>query len=38
MIPVFLQELMGYSAWKAGLVYCPRAMGAICAMLSVGQI
>jgi len=38
LIPVFLQELMGYSAWKAGLVMCPRAIGGMCAMLLAGQV
>jgi DHA2 family multidrug resistance protein len=36
--PVFLQEFMGYTAWKAGLVLCPRAIGAMAAMLFAGQI
>ncbi|MGH7915847.1 MAG: MFS transporter, partial [Candidatus Binataceae bacterium] len=36
--PVFLQEFMGYTAWKAGLVLCPRAIGAMVAMLFAGQI
>jgi MFS transporter, DHA2 family, multidrug resistance protein len=36
--PVFLQEFMGYTAWKAGLVMGPRAMGAMAAMLFAGQI
>ena len=26
--PVFLQEFMGYTAWKAGLVLAPRAAAA----------
>jgi MFS transporter, DHA2 family, multidrug resistance protein len=38
LIPVFLQEVMGYSAWKAGLTYCPRAIGGMCAMLFAGQV
>jgi DHA2 family multidrug resistance protein len=36
--PIFLQEFMGYTAWRAGLVLCPRAMGAMAAMLFAGQI
>ncbi len=36
--PVFLQELMGYTAWKAGLVLAPRALGTMAAMLLVGQL
>jgi MFS transporter, DHA2 family, multidrug resistance protein len=36
--PVFLQELMGYTAWKAGLVLAPRGLGTMAAMLLVGQM
>jgi MFS transporter, DHA2 family, multidrug resistance protein len=36
--PVFLQEYMGYTAWKAGTVMAPRALGAMSAMLFAGQI
>jgi MFS transporter, DHA2 family, multidrug resistance protein len=36
--PIFLQEYMGYTAWKAGIVMAPRAMGAMFAMLFAGQI
>jgi DHA2 family multidrug resistance protein len=36
--PIFLQEFMGYTAWRAGLVMCPRAIAAMCAMLFAGQI
>ncbi|MGH8014004.1 MAG: DHA2 family efflux MFS transporter permease subunit, partial [Candidatus Binataceae bacterium] len=36
--PIFLQEFMGYTAWKAGLVLAPRALGAMTAMLFAGQI
>ena len=36
--PVFLQEYMGYTAWKAGIVMAPRALGAMSAMLFAGQI
>jgi DHA2 family multidrug resistance protein len=36
--PIFLPELMGYTAWKAGLVMCPRAFGAMAAMLFAGQM
>jgi len=36
--PVFLQEFMGYTAWKAGLVMAPRALCAMLAMLFAGQI
>jgi DHA2 family multidrug resistance protein len=36
--PLFLQELMGYSAWKAGLVLAPRGLGAMLSMLLMGQL
>jgi MFS transporter, DHA2 family, multidrug resistance protein len=36
--PVFLQEFMGYSAWRAGLVLAPRGLGAAAAMLLIGQL
>jgi len=36
--PIFLQEVMGYSAWKAGLVLAPRGLGTMAAMLIVGQL
>jgi DHA2 family multidrug resistance protein len=36
--PIFLQELMQYTAWKAGLVMAPRAFGAMAAMMFAGQI
>ncbi len=36
--PVFLQEYMGYTAWKAGLVLAPRGLGSMIAMLTVGQL
>jgi DHA2 family multidrug resistance protein len=36
--PIFLQELMGYTAWKAGLVLAPRGLGTMAAMLLVGQM
>ncbi|MGA2411669.1 MAG: MFS transporter, partial [Candidatus Binataceae bacterium] len=36
--PIFLQEFMGYTAWRAGLVLAPRAIGAMAAMLFAGQI
>ena len=38
LLPIFLQEFMGYSAWKAGLVMAPRAVGGITSMLFVGQV
>jgi MFS transporter, DHA2 family, multidrug resistance protein len=36
--PVFLQELMGYDAWKAGLVQAPRGLGSMFSMMMVGQL
>lgn len=36
--PIFLQELMGYSAWKAGLVQAPRGMGAMISMMIIGNL
>jgi DHA2 family multidrug resistance protein len=36
--PIFLQEFMGYTAWRAGLVMLPRAMAGMGSMLLAGQI
>ena len=36
--PVFLQNFMGYTAWKAGLVMSPRGLGALASMITVGQV
>ena len=36
--PVFLQDFMGYTAWKAGLAVSPRGLGALSSMLLVGQL
>ena len=36
--PVFLQELLGYTAWKAGLAMAPRGMGVMAAMFLLGAI
>ena len=36
--PIFLQEFLGYNAWKAGLVLAPRGLGTMAAMLLVGQL
>ena len=38
LLPIFLQEFMGYDAWKAGLVLAPRGLGTMAAMLLVGQL
>jgi hypothetical protein len=35
---VFLQELLGYSPWKAGLAMAPRAQGVMSAMFLLGGI
>jgi MFS transporter, DHA2 family, multidrug resistance protein len=36
--PIFLQEFMGYTAWRAGLVMAPRAIAAMASMLVAGQV
>ncbi len=36
--PVFLQEFMGYTAWKAGLIMAPRGIAAMFSMLITGRI
>ncbi len=36
--PIFLQEYMGYTAWRAGLVLAPRGLGTMVAMLLIGQL
>jgi DHA2 family multidrug resistance protein len=36
--PVFLQELMGYTAQKAGLVQAPRGVGSMTGMMAVGNL
>src|SRR5215471_2421867 len=38
LTPIFLQEFMGYSAWKAGLVMFPRSLGGVTSMVLVGQV
>jgi DHA2 family multidrug resistance protein len=38
MTPLFLQELMGYNAWQAGLVLAPQGLGAMCSMMLTGQL
>ena len=37
-MPNFLQELMGYTAWRAGLMMMPRAGAAMFSMFAVGQV
>ena len=36
MLPLFYQELLGYTAFTAGLVVAPRGLGAICGMPVIG--
>ncbi|MFZ0890610.1 MAG: DHA2 family efflux MFS transporter permease subunit [Candidatus Binataceae bacterium] len=36
--PIFLQELMGYTAWQAGWVMAPRGIGTMVAMFTIGQL
>jgi DHA2 family multidrug resistance protein len=36
--PIFLQELMGYTAWRAGLVLAPRGLGTMVSMMLIGQL
>ena len=38
LMPIFLQELMGYTAWRAGLMMVPRAAAAMFSMFAVGQL
>jgi MFS transporter, DHA2 family, multidrug resistance protein len=36
--PIFLQDLLGYTAWKAGLAMAPRGIGVMAAMFLLGGI
>jgi MFS transporter, DHA2 family, multidrug resistance protein len=36
--PLFMETLLGYSAWRAGLVVAPRGIGVILALVTVGQL
>src|SRR6266849_3034592 len=38
MNPLFMQEQLGYDAWKAGLVVAPRGIGVVVALITVGQL
>jgi DHA2 family multidrug resistance protein len=38
MLPLFYQELLGYTAFTAGLVVAPRGIGAICGMPVIGYL
>ena len=36
--PLFLQDLLGYSAWRAGLAVMPRGFGTLLGMLLIGRL
>jgi MFS transporter, DHA2 family, multidrug resistance protein len=36
--PIFLQELLGYTAWKAGLAMAPRGLGLAASMFLLGGL
>ncbi len=38
LLPLFYQELLGYTAFTAGLVVAPRGIGAICGMPVIGYL
>jgi MFS transporter, DHA2 family, multidrug resistance protein len=38
MTPLFLQELLGYTAWRAGLVLAPQGLAAMFSMMLIGQL
>jgi len=38
VLPLFYQELLGYTAFTAGLVVAPRGIGAICGMPVIGYL
>lgn len=38
LLPLFLQHLMGYSAFDSGLALSPRGVGAVLSMLLVGRL
>jgi DHA2 family multidrug resistance protein len=38
VLPLFYQELMGYTAFTAGLAVAPRGLGAICGMPIIGYL
>jgi len=38
VLPLFYQELLGYTAFAAGLVVAPRGIGAICGMPIIGYL
>src|SRR5215472_11685251 len=36
--PLFMETVLGYNAWQAGLAVAPRGIGVILALLTVGQL
>jgi MFS transporter, DHA2 family, multidrug resistance protein len=36
--PLFMQDLLGYRAWNAGVAVAPRGLGTPAAMLIIGQL
>jgi DHA2 family multidrug resistance protein len=36
--PLFMQTVLGYSPWRAGLAVAPRGIGVILALVTVGQL
>jgi DHA2 family multidrug resistance protein len=38
LLPLFYQELLGYTAFTAGLVVAPRGLGSICGMPIIGYL
>jgi DHA2 family multidrug resistance protein len=38
VLPLFFQELLGYTAFTAGIVVAPRGLGAICGMPVIGYL
>jgi DHA2 family multidrug resistance protein len=36
--PLFMETVLGYDAWKAGLAVAPRGIGVVIALLVVGQL
>ncbi len=38
LLPIFLQEFLGYTAWLAGLVTVPRALAVMVAMIITGPL
>jgi DHA2 family multidrug resistance protein len=36
--PLFMETILGYDAWKAGLAVAPRGIGVIIALIAVGQL